>query len=157
MAAGNADTNANDLLTPAYPCDIAAPNIICVGASDANDTPASFSDFSLIPAGVTTAAHVALFAPGVDVLSTWLSETSGGGCTPTAPCPRYAYESGTSMAAPEASGVLALMLAANPGLSAPQLKAALLSSALSVRTLAGLSASGGVLGMRPGPFRPPWP
>jgi subtilisin family serine protease len=128
VAAGNDGTDNDDPSTPFYPCDYTAPNLICVGASDQNDQPASFSDYG--------ADTVDLFAPGVNVLSTWLSN---GGYA------QYAYGDGTSMAAPMVSGTLALMLARNPSLSAAQLKNDLLASVDPEPQLAGESVSGGEL------------
>jgi subtilisin family serine protease len=61
VAAGNAANN-NDL-TPTYPCDYPAANLICVAATDKNDVLASFSNY-----GTT---NVDLAAPGVEILSTW--------------------------------------------------------------------------------------
>jgi subtilisin family serine protease len=65
VAAGN--DGVNDDTIPHYPCNYgAAPdnlaNIICVGATDQNDTLASFSNYGL---------SVDLAAPGVNVPSTW--------------------------------------------------------------------------------------
>jgi subtilisin family serine protease len=65
VAAGN--DGVNDDTVPHYPCNYGAPpdnlaNVICVGATDRNDTLASFSNFG---------QSVDLAAPGVDVQSTW--------------------------------------------------------------------------------------
>ena len=108
--------------------DLTEANVICVGASDQNDQPASFSDY-----GPTS---VDLFAPGVNILSTWLS--NGG----TA---QYAYADGTSMATPMVSATLALMLSRNSSLSAAQLKSDLLQSVDQEPQFAGESSSGGDL------------
>jgi thermitase len=124
VAAGNNGTNNDDSSTPFYPCNLPEANVICVGATDQTDRPASFSDYG--------AANVDLFAPGVNIASTW----TGG---------RYVYASGTSMAAPMVSGTLALMLAGNPSLTTAQLKADLLASVNPVPQLAGLAVTGGVL------------
>lgn len=124
VAAGNNGTNNDDPSTSFYPCDLPEANLICVGASDQNDQPAYFSDYG--------ASSVDLFAPGVDILSTWLS--SG-----------YAYDSGTSMATPMVTGTLALMLARNPSLTAAELKSDLLASVDQAPQMAGLSVSGGLL------------
>ena len=124
VAAGNNGTNNDDPSTPFYPCDLPEANLICVGASDQNDQPAYFSDYG--------ATSVDLFAPGVNILSTWLA-------------PDYAYDSGTSMATPMVTGTLALMLARDPALTAAQLKSDLLASVDPAPQLAGLSVSGGQL------------
>jgi thermitase len=128
VAAGNSGTDNDNPSTPFYPCDYTEPNLICVGASDQNDQLASFSDY-----GPST---VDLFAPGVDILSTWLS--SGGSA-------QYAFADGTSMATPMVSGTLALMLARNPSLTAAQLKSDLLSSVDQEPQFAGESVTGGEL------------
>jgi thermitase len=62
MAAGNAANN-NDGPTKFYPCDIEAPNVICVAATDPRDGLASFSNFG--------ATSVDLGAPGTNILSTY--------------------------------------------------------------------------------------
>ena len=126
VAAGNGDNDVDT--TPFYPCDLPEGNVICVGASDQNDQPASFSNYG--------AANVDLFAPGVNILSTYPNP---------APALPYGYMSGTSMSAPMVSGTLALMLAANQSLTASQLKATLLASVKPEPQLAGLSVSGGEL------------
>jgi subtilisin family serine protease len=124
VAAGNGGTNNDDPSTPFFPCDLPEDNVICVGASDQSDQPAYFSDYG--------AGTVDLFAPGVHILSTWLS-------------PNYMYADGTSMATPMVAGTLALMVALNPSLTAAQLKHDLLSSVDPLPQLAGLSVSGGEL------------
>jgi subtilisin family serine protease len=123
VAAGNDGANNDDPASPFYPCDIPAANLICVGASDQNDQPAYFSNYG--------ATNVDLFAPGVNILSTY----PGG----------YAYDDGTSMATPMVSGTLALMLAHNPSLTAAQLKSDLLASVDQSPQLAGLAVTGGEL------------
>lgn len=121
-AAGNDGKNAD--AAPTYPCALPVANVVCVGATDAADAPAAFSNF-----GATT---VDLHAPGVKILSTWKTGW-------------YTTADGTSMASPHVAGVLALLFAADPNLTAGQAKAKLLSGTDRVAALAGLSVSGGRL------------
>ncbi|MEQ8768639.1 MAG: S8 family peptidase [Planctomycetota bacterium] len=74
------------------------PQVMAVGATDSNDNIASFS---------TRGANVEVSAPGVDVLSTWLSAG-------------YSSVSGTSMACPHAAGTSALVRSTDLGMSASQ-------------------------------------
>jgi subtilisin family serine protease len=90
-----------------YPCEVPAANLLCVGASDAADARASFSNYG--------ATAVDLFAPGWATYST---------CVDGA----YCYKSGTSMATPHVAGAAALLAARNPTLSGADLKAALLAT-----------------------------
>lgn len=59
MAAGNEGTSLDG--NPSYPCAYELPNIVCVGASTNQETPADFSNFS--------PRFVDLFAPGKDMRS----------------------------------------------------------------------------------------
>ncbi len=124
VAAGNAGAD-DDNVPGNYPCSYPEANIVCVGATDDTDAPASFSNY-----GATT---VDLFAPGVGILST----------VPGADA--YDYYDGTSMATPHVAATLALMRARNPSLTAAQLKARLLASVHPVGALHGLSVTGGRL------------
>lgn len=132
VAAGNGGADGigdNNDQTPTYPCASPAANVICVGASDQNDNRASFSNYG--------ASSVDLYAPGTNVLSTWLNDSAGAA--------QYYFADGTSMATPHVAGVLALMRAYNPAATATQLKAALLGSVDQRAGLSGLSVSGGRL------------
>jgi subtilisin family serine protease len=104
-ASGNASTN-NDR-NPHFPSSYHVPNVISVAALDRNDQLAKFSNFGV--------KSVAIAAPGVDILSTWLGN-------------EYEEKSGTSMATPVVAGVAALIVAENPRISVDNLKKKLLAS-----------------------------
>jgi subtilisin family serine protease len=118
----------NDGLTsPNYPA--AYPEVLSVAAVGPDRQPASYTNL---------APSVDLFAPGGDyadggadfeVISTDWDYSTGS--------PSFNYVSGTSMAAPHVSGVAALLLAREPGLSASQLKSRLINY-----------SSGGILNAR---------
>ena len=61
--AGSSSTAWRSSTTPEYPCDYDVTNVVCVAASDHDDTLASFSNYG--------PANVDLAAPGVDIASTW--------------------------------------------------------------------------------------
>lgn len=121
-AAGNSSTD-NDKRAH-YPSNYNLPNVISVAALDRSDLMATFSNF-----GAKT-VHIA--APGRDILSTWLND-------------EYREASGTSMAAPQVSGVAALILANEPKLSMPKLRERILKSVDPIDTLLGKIAGGGRL------------
>ena len=121
-AAGNSGTN-NDV-SPQYPANYTAPNVISVAAIDQSDRLASFSCYG--------AATVDVAAPGVSIYS-------------TVPGNKYAIYSGTSMATPFVSGTAALAWAMNPNATAAQVRQAILDGARPVASLSGKIASGGVL------------
>jgi thermitase len=91
VAAGNDSENIDK--HPLYPASYSDSNILAVAASTSDDTLADFSNFG------STAVDVA--APGDSIYSTYLN---GG----------YRVLSGTSMAAPYASGVAALLRKQEP-------------------------------------------
>ena len=121
-AAGNNGSN-NDIV-PRYPSSYDVPNVIAVAASDQADTLSSFSNY-----GPTT---VDLAAPGSLIYST----LSGG---------TYGYLSGTSMAAPQVAGAIALLNAGRPGLTVAQTRAAILSSTDVIPSMVGKTVTGGRL------------
>ncbi|MFC6853337.1 S8 family peptidase [Aquipuribacter hungaricus] len=92
VAAGNAGADAC-LSSPGR-----VPAAVTVGATDASDRRPSWSDHG---------ACLDLFAPGVEIRSAAHGTVTG-----------TRVDSGTSMAAPHAAGVLAVMRAAEPGLTA---------------------------------------
>lgn len=117
-AAGNSSVN-NDR-SPHYPSSY--PNVLSVAALDRHDQLAKFSNYGV--------KSVAVAAPGVDILSTWLGNA-------------YEEKSGTSMATPVVSGIAALILAENPRISVDQLKKRLLASTDPIVALKGKTATGG--------------
>ena len=119
-AAGNASTN-NDR-RPHFPSNYNVPNVISVAALDRNDQLATFSNF-----GANT---VAIAAPGVDILSTWLGNA-------------YEEKSGTSMATPVVAGVAALIVSENTRISVDDLKKRILDSTDPIVALKGKTATGG--------------
>jgi len=121
-AAGN-DGSDNDAL-PFYPASYTLDNIVSVAASDGNDALAWFSNYGQNSVDVA--------APGYVIYSTYPSADNG-----------YTYLSGTSMAAPLVSGVLALMRARYPLESPAQLLRRLYDAADRKAGLAGKCVTGG--------------
>lgn len=119
-AAGNASSD-NDA-QPHYPASYDLNNVISVAALNRNDELTTFSNFG--------ATSVDLAAPGEQIVSTWLAHG-------------YQEKQGTSMATPFVSGVAALILAANPGISIEELRARLLKSVDPLPALKGKVATGG--------------
>ncbi len=100
-AAGNAGPKS----PPLYPA--ADPNVIAVTATDADD--------NLFPQA-NRGRHIAVAAPGAQIL---VAIPDGG----------YELSSGTSYSAAEVSGIAALMLGRNPGLTPAQVRGILLATA----------------------------
>jgi subtilisin family serine protease len=105
-AAGN--TGGDDDVTPSYPAALDAPNLVSVTSVERRG--------GLEPTASYGRTTVDLAAPGDRILST----ARGGG---------YELRSGTSMAAAEVSGALALLAGARPDVGWQALRAALLASA----------------------------
>jgi subtilisin family serine protease len=108
-AAGNSALNAD--VSPMYPAGFDNRGIISVLASDQNDVGASFTNYGLF--------SVDIAAPGVGTLSTVPLCTSPP-APPIAICDASGYRllSGTSMATPHVSGVMAALAHQNPALTA---------------------------------------
>jgi subtilisin family serine protease len=119
-AAGNSSVD-NDRM-PHFPSSYDSPNVVSVAALDRHDSLASFSNYG--------AKSVAIAAPGVEILSTWLGN-------------EYEEKSGTSMATPVVSGVAALILAEHPDMSVDNLKKKLLASTDPIVALKGKTITGG--------------
>jgi subtilisin family serine protease len=124
-AAGNSARNTDT--TPDYPSGFDVPNVLTIGATDQSDVRAWFSNYGR--------RSVDLAAPGTNIYSTW----PGGS---------YRFLDGTSMAAPHATGVVALAKAAFPSASAIGLKTLLLRTVDPNSSFAGLSSTGGRLNAR---------
>ncbi|MDB5189910.1 MAG: Penicillin-resistant dd-carboxypeptidase-like protein [Parcubacteria group bacterium] len=122
-AAGN--SHADSDISPIFPAAYDLPGIISVAATDQNDALASFSNF-----GSTT---VDIGAPGVNILSTYTTDATSSA---------YAYSDGTSMAAPQVAGVVALVESKYPSQTASEVKADILNGGDSVASLAGKTVSG---------------
>ena len=127
-AAGNALPGQGPSSEPLYPA--AYPGVLSVAAStdDGVVNPAKggpaldFSEYG-------NAANIA--APGIGVLSTWWDGN-------------YAVESGTSFASPLVAAAAALVLAANPSMSGPEV-ATLLRQTASPLSPGGTKIDGGLL------------
>lgn len=119
-AAGNSSVS-NDR-TPHFPSSYNVPNVVSVAALDRNDQLAKFSNWG--------AKSVAIGAPGVDILSTWLGNA-------------YEEKSGTSMATPVVAGVAALIVAEHPRMSVDDVRKKLLASTDPIVALKGKTVTGG--------------
>jgi thermitase len=126
-AAGNSGQN-NDI-NPMYPANYDLPNIISVAATDSDDNLANVPGTWSSNYGISS---VDIGAPGVDIVS-------------TIPNNQFAYDSGTSMAAPFVTGVAGLIKSKYPKLTNAQIKDAILSNVDKLPSLNGKVASGGRL------------
>lgn len=125
-AAGNGGFDGigdNTDSTPHYPSSYDLDNIISVAATDNRDQLASFSNYGPV--------SVDLGAPGVDIASTMLSS--------------YYWNSGTSMAAPHVSGVVALILDLHPEWTYAQVRDRIFNTVRPIDALNGKTATGGLV------------
>lgn len=111
---------------PHYPASYPYDNIISVAAVNKAGSLAGYSNFGL--------KSVDLAAPGSDILSTFLF-----------PVNAYATLSGTSMAAPHVTGVVALISSRQPQSSAALIKEAILKAVTPLESLDGRVLSSGLL------------
>jgi len=122
-AAGNNGSN-NDSI-PQYPANYTSPNVISVASIDSSAALSSFSNY-----GEQT-VHIA--APGSSIASTMVSDS-------------YVYMSGTSMAAPQVSGVVLLAQARCEGtLSMSLLRSTVVNTGTVLAPLAGKISSASMI------------
>jgi subtilisin family serine protease len=134
VAAGNGgfDGVGDDVeIVREYPCVLPEANVLCIGASDPQDGRARFSNYGRV--------SVDLLAPGVRIASTFPVGF------PSTLQPGYEWLDGTSMSAPFASGVAALVAAARPGADTAAIKAAIIAGADRPAAAADATLSGGRL------------
>jgi subtilisin family serine protease len=110
--------------TPFFPASYPLQNVIAVGASDANDSLASFSNFG--------SSTVHIVAPGVAIKS-------------TLPNGSYGEANGTSMAAPFVSGTAALLWSEYRNASVDEVRQAILENVDELASLKGIVAQSGRL------------
>lgn len=122
-AAGNEHRNNEE--HPIYPASYTLDNVITVAASNHNDSLAYFSNYGL--------SSVDLAAPGEYILSTVLN--------------KYAIYGGTSMAAPQVTGAIALVASHFGKESVAQRRAHILSHVDPVAAFSGKVATGGRLNL----------
>ena len=111
VSAGNNNESANNQ-APAN-CN----GVIVVAASDNTGDKASYSNFSMLGGAVD------ITAPGSSIIAPVNSSSLG----PVSP--GYGYKSGTSMAAPQVAGIVALMLEKNPSLTPNEIEQVLKDTA----------------------------
>jgi subtilisin family serine protease len=119
-AAGNNGQNLDSGANSFYPAESTLPNVLSVAAINQQGNRASFSNYG--------ASTVDIAAPGTKIFSTF----PGG----------YAFEDGTSMAAPHVTGVAALGLGVAPGLTTAALKARILSRGVTLPSVVGKTVTG---------------
>ncbi|MEZ4265705.1 MAG: S8 family peptidase [Myxococcota bacterium] len=120
---------------PSYPASLPLPTIITVAAVDRFGKLATGWGEAKNQGSNWGATAVDLAAPGDAIRSTW-------------PEGRWGGTSGTSMATPLVTATAALLLSWDPTLTNPQLRAAILDSAVPWPSLQGKVATGGLLNAR---------
>ncbi len=122
-AAGNSGEDADE--TPHYPSSYDLDNIISIAAVNNRALLSSFSNYG--------ATSVDIGAPGESILST-LPVAQGS----------YGTYSGTSMATPHVSGIVALMLSVDSTLTGTGVRQLLINTAVDLPSLDGKTVSGGM-------------
>ena len=150
VAAGN----EGDPIASSSPAN--CPGVVSVVASDESGSRAEWSNYG------TSSVPATISAPGVDILSTYNDGERGPGS------PIYDTASGTSMAAPHAAGVIALVLSSGvePGQVLAKLRelarpfpssrtCGRITCGAGLLSVAGLSSPGPPPGPDPEPTKPP--
>ncbi|MEZ0485972.1 S8 family peptidase [Fibrella aquatica] len=130
-AAGNGGSDGvgdNNDAVANYPSNYPNANVIAVAAITSAGARSSFSNFG--------ATQVDLGAPGSGI---WSTVPASGGKS------GYASYNGTSMATPHVTGAVALYASLNPGLTAAQIKSAVLTATTPTTSLTNLCVTGGRL------------
>lgn len=117
---------ANNDTDPKYPASFDSTNLMVIASSTSSGSLSSFSNIGIVTVDVAS--------PGSSIYST----INGN---------KYAMASGTSMAAPNASGVAAMVWGYNPQLSPEELKSHLISTATKTSVFQGKILSGGRLNL----------
>lgn len=132
-AAGNSRFNLDRI--PTYPASLPSGFVISVAASDVTDNPAVWSGTAGSNFGKLTAD---LFAPGSNIWSTRWKQPGD---------PGYGYESrnGTSMAAPQVAGAVALLRMWQPKMTDVQARQILIDQVEPISVLKDKCISGGRL------------
>lgn len=121
-AAGN-ESNDNDA-SPSYPASYGHSGIIAVASTDSSNNMSWFSNYG--------ASSVDIAAPGSSILASYPTST-------------YAYLSGTSMAAPQVTGVVLLMKSVCPSLGIDDIRSILLSTGDFYSSVNGKVASNSIV------------
>ena len=125
-AAGNGGSDGigdNNDSGPHYPSNYNLPNVVSVAATDNRDQIAGFSNYG--------AVSVDIGAPGVDIASTYINDG-------------YIWNSGTSMATPNVTGVVALIRSEFPSWNYQQVIDHLYATARPAASMQGVTTTGGI-------------
>ena len=139
-AAGNDKLNIDNV--PVYPAAYPHDNILTVAASKHNDRATLFTNIGQ--------ASVDVFAPGVNIFSTIPSYTDTNAVNLNPDClinQRYTCKTGTSMSAPQVSGLAALLLANCGSFTYADIKSNIINNVEPVPSLGNKCVSGGRINM----------